>query len=60
MDTQTEKPALTQTRCFKEDTSLIASISEILEARERAKFNSEHVLHRALLTLKRELSAPAA
>lgn len=57
MDIQTEKPALTQTRCFKDDTTVIAQLSEILEAREKAKFNSEHVVHRALAVLRRDLEA---
>lgn len=57
MDTQTEKPALTQARCFKEDTPEIQRLSEILEAREKARFNTEHVIHWALAALAEKLAA---
>jgi hypothetical protein len=56
MDTRTEKPTLTQARCFKDDTLEIARLGEVLETQERAKFNTEHVIHRALLALGRELA----
>ncbi len=56
MDTQTEKPALTQARCFKEDTQEIQRLGEILEAQEKARFNTEHVIHRALAALAEKLA----
>lgn len=46
---------LTQTRCYKTDRALIQALSAKLSAATLAKFNSEHVVHRALLTLSNEL-----
>jgi hypothetical protein len=59
MTTQTEKPALTQVRVFKDDTTEIARLGERLEVNEKAKFNTEHVVHRALAALAEKLEAAA-
>jgi hypothetical protein len=56
MVTLTEKLAITQRRCFKEDAPRIQKLGKVLEAREASgRFNSEHVIRRALNALSREL-----
>jgi hypothetical protein len=59
MTIQTEKPSMTQVRVFKDDTAEIARLGEILESSEKAKFNTEHVVHRALAALAEKLGVPA-
>ena len=48
---------LTAARCFKVDAPRIQRLGEILEAKERAGFASQHTLSRALDALERELAA---
>jgi hypothetical protein len=57
MTAKTEKPALTQVRVFKDDTPEISHLGERLEASEKAKFNTEHVVHRAIFALAEKLDA---
>lgn len=56
MDSLAEKLAITQRRCFKEDAPRIQQLGKVLESREDSgRFNSEHVIRRALNALCREL-----
>jgi hypothetical protein len=51
---------LTSTKCFKDDTARIKRLGEVLEARERTGFSSQHTLSRALDALERELAKAEA
>ena len=55
MDTQIEKPAMTQTKCFRDDTARIKALGDRLEASERTGFSSQHVISRALDALAEKL-----
>jgi hypothetical protein len=49
---------LTKTACFRGDVARIKRFAEILEAREKAGFSSQHVVTRALDALEKLISQP--
>jgi len=49
-------PDLTTCRCFKDDRPKIQRLGVKLSSSGRSKFHQEHVIHRALEALDRELS----
>jgi hypothetical protein len=48
----------TQVRAFKDDVPRISHCQKLLAERERANFNQEHVITRALDSLEAQLTQP--